>query len=102
MQQAMADSAPTPATDAGKRPNVRHRGIHALLDALETAVARGDRTVDVTDETGRVVRVSVSRAEEERLRTYGRSGPAVATLLDAVGLLLEWRAWDAQKAARRE
>jgi len=99
-QQATADSAPAPAVDAGTRPSQRHAGIHALLDLLDAAAANGERSVDVTDEDGRTVRLVISRLEEERLRTYGRSGPAVATVLQAVGLLMQWRAWDADEAAR--
>lgn len=100
-QQTIAESAPTPASDAGKRPNVRHTAVNELLDMLETAVARGSRDVSITDETGEVVRVTITRAEEERLRTYGRSGPAVTTLVDVVALVMQWREWELQTALRR-
>lgn len=63
-----------------ERPNPRHTGIHELLDLVDAGKPL----------PGGIV---LSAEEEEGLRTYGRSGPAVDDVGKACELVLTWRGW---------
>lgn len=81
LDAADEQDAPIPSAIANaERPNPRHTGIHELLDLVDAGKSL----------PGGIV---LSAEEEEGLRTYGRSGPAVDNIGKACELVLTWRGW---------
>lgn len=80
-QGADAQVRAQPAMVERRRPNERHTGIYEALDLLERDELKARTGLELTAE------------EELSLRTYGRSGPAVDTLDEAVRVVLQWRSW---------
>lgn len=76
---AQSEAAAHPAIIEKQRPNQRHVGIHRLLDIVD----RGEFEARY--------RFRLEPDEELGLRTYGRSGPPVATVDEAIDLVLRWR-----------
>lgn len=91
-QQEQEAAGEHPAIDEGRVPNVRHSGVHELLRLQEAGELKSKYGLEL------------SREEEEGLRTYGRSGPAVDTVEKAIEVVLQWREWeikDRLKSLRR-
>jgi transcriptional regulator with XRE-family HTH domain len=61
------------------RPSERHTGLHVLLDAVDAG------------EFERRYGFPLTPNDELGLRTYGRSGPAVTTEAEALGLVARWQ-----------
>ena len=87
-QDAAPDDADRPAIQEGLHPNPRHTGVHQLLDLHEAG------------ELKKAWGIELSAAEEEGLRTYGRSGPAVQTVRQAIDVILQWREWEIRDKLR--
>lgn len=100
-QQAEEAARPTPAVDEKRRPNPRHTGIFELLGLFEKAHTQVSDKIEVEEARGVTTVLSISRVEQEGLRTVGFSGPSIDTLAKAVDLVLLWRNWDLKDQERR-
>lgn len=89
--QGLADPQPSSPEDiiaSGIRPNPRHAGLHKLIDAIDDGTYMERFGLALTPE------------DEAALRTYGRSGPPVATTSEALRVVASIQ--NARRPAPRE